>query len=63
VFFGEDDYRTYLRLMRDWCYRHDVEVWAYCLMSNHVHLVAVPRTETGLARVSVSGAIRIVSAG
>ncbi len=36
--------------MREWCDRHAVEVWAYCLMSNHVHLVAVPETEAGLAR-------------
>ncbi len=50
VFFGEDDYRTYLRLLRDWCDREGVSVWAYCLMSNHVHLVAVPETEAGLAR-------------
>ncbi len=50
VFFCEDDYRTYLRLLRDWCDREGVSVWAYCLMNNHVHLVVVPETETGLAR-------------
>ena len=50
VFFSEGDYQTYLRLMRFWCDRERVEVWAYCLMSNHVHLVAVPETESGLAR-------------
>jgi putative transposase len=27
-----------------------VEVWAYCLMPNHVHLIACPQTEDGLAR-------------
>jgi putative transposase len=50
VFFNEGDCQTYLRLMRDWCDREGVAVWAYCLMSNHVHLVAVPETESGLAR-------------
>jgi len=50
VFFCGDDYRTYLRLLRDWCDREGVSVWAYCLMNNHVHLVLVPETETGLAR-------------
>ncbi len=50
VFFGDDDYQTYLRLMREWCDRNSVTVWAYCLMPNHVHLIAVPETETGLAR-------------
>jgi putative transposase len=27
-----------------------VEIWAYCLMPNHVHLIAVPRIDEGLAR-------------
>ena len=30
--------------------RAGVEVWAYCLMPNHVHLIAVPRSEDGLGR-------------
>jgi len=27
-----------------------VEIWAYCLMPNHVHLIAVPESESSLAR-------------
>jgi putative transposase len=27
-----------------------VEVWAYCLMPNHVHLIVVPESEDGLRR-------------
>jgi putative transposase len=50
VFFREEDYRTYLSLMREWCNREAVAVWAYCLMPNHVHLIVVPETEAGLAR-------------
>jgi len=26
----------------EWCEREGVQVWAYCLMPNHVHLIAVP---------------------
>ncbi|MEW6359983.1 MAG: transposase, partial [Planctomycetota bacterium] len=37
-------------LMAEWCSRLGVEVWAYCLMPNHVHLVAVPESEDGLRR-------------
>lgn len=48
TFFIDDDYRTYIRLMKEWCHRYNVEIWAYCLMPNHVHLVAVPETEEGL---------------
>lgn len=50
VFFREEDYARYLDLMADWCDRCGVSVWAYCLMPNHVHLIAVPSDETGLAR-------------
>ncbi|MBF0132663.1 MAG: transposase [Magnetococcales bacterium] len=50
TFFREDDYRLYLELMAEWCARMGVEVWAYCLMPNHVHLIAVPRSEEGLRK-------------
>lgn len=50
TFFGPDDYRLYLALMDEWCDRCGVEVWAYCLMPNHVHLVAVPESAEGLRR-------------
>jgi putative transposase len=36
--------------MAEWCGAHAVEVWAYCLMPNHVHLIAVPQTADGLNR-------------
>jgi putative transposase len=50
TFFEDDDYAAYLDLMAEWCERCGVEVWAYCLMPNHVHLIAVPAAESGLAR-------------
>ncbi|WP_267927357.1 transposase [Desulfolithobacter dissulfuricans] len=50
VFFCDDDYLAYIELMGEWCRKHGVGIWAWCLMPNHVHLVAVPQTETGLAR-------------
>lgn len=50
TFFDDEDYEAYLRLMREWCDASGVEVWAYCLMPNHVHLIAVPESEDGLAR-------------
>jgi len=36
--------------MAEWCAKCGGEVWAYCLMTNHVHLILVPETEDGLAR-------------
>jgi putative transposase len=50
VFFSTADYKAYLHLMGDWCSQERVEIWAYCLMPNHVHLVAVPESEQGFAR-------------
>jgi len=49
VFFCEEDYQVYIELMREWCAKHAVEIWAYCLMPNHVHLIAVPHTPEGLS--------------
>jgi putative transposase len=43
--------------MAEWCGAYEVEVWAYCLMPNHVHLIAVPRTAEGLTR-AIGGAHR-----
>ena len=50
TFFNDGDYSAYLELMSDWCREEGVEIWGYCLMPNHVHLIAVPKTEDGLRR-------------
>ena len=50
TFFCDEDYRSYLELMGQWCGAHQVEIWAYCLMLNHVHLIAVPQSADGLRR-------------
>lgn len=51
VFFNDGDRGAYLAWLQEYCERFDVEVLAYCLMSNHVHLVAVPTLDDGLQRV------------
>jgi len=48
TFFCEEDYAAYLELMAERCCEEGVAIWAYCLMPNHVHLIAVPRSEDGL---------------
>ncbi len=50
TFLREGDYDAYVDLMAEWCAGHGVKVWAYCLMPNHVHLIAVPKEEDSLAR-------------
>jgi putative transposase len=48
TFFCDEDYQAYLDLLGEWCNAHDVQIWAYCLMPNHVHLIAVPESVDGL---------------
>ena len=48
TFFCEDDYQYYVELVSEYSQQSGTEVWAYCLMPNHVHLVMVPSTEDGL---------------
>ena len=50
TFFSDDDYAAYLDLMVEWCGKRGVAVWCYCLMPNHVHLIAVPEREDSLRR-------------
>jgi len=50
VFMDDADRRVYLALLQRYAKRRSLDVWAYCLMPNHIHLVAVPQTETALAQ-------------
>src|SRR5262249_45529203 len=43
VFLDESDRQTYLSLFLNNSRRFSLKVLAYCLMTNHVHFVAVPR--------------------
>ncbi len=50
VFFREEDYRTYLALLQEENRRWQLKIWAYCLMTNHVHLIVWPETDQSLHR-------------
>jgi len=50
TFFGDDDYALYRDLLAAQCQAASVEVWAWCLMPNHVHLILVPSDPDGLRR-------------
>jgi putative transposase len=51
VFFEESDYRLYLDLLSRYALQAKLEIEAYCLMPNHVHLIAVPRRLNAMASV------------
>lgn len=42
VFFADRDRRVYLELLREQAEKYGVAVRAYCLMTNHVHLIVTP---------------------
>ena len=48
VFFTDDDRLIYLEWLQFYCEKHDVSILAYCLMTNHLHLVLVPHSDDGL---------------
>jgi putative transposase len=50
TFFCDEDYQCYLELLAHWCGTLEVKILAYCLMPNHVHLIAVPQSADGLRR-------------
>jgi putative transposase len=51
VFFNDEDRVCYLSWLKEYSDKHNIEILAYCLMTNHVHLVAVPFAEESLHRV------------
>jgi putative transposase len=51
VFLRNEDRCLYLDLLREFSLRYGVGIQAYCLMSNHVHLIAVPQHPHSLARM------------
>lgn len=50
IFLGDEDRRIYIGFLSECAAKAHLEIWGYCLMSNHVHLLAVPRREDALAR-------------
>jgi putative transposase len=50
VFFRAEDYRFCRRLIATAARRAGVEIWAYCLMPNHIRLIVTPADRNGLRR-------------
>lgn len=48
TFSSEIDRTTYLRLLRDNLHEAEADILGWCLMPNHVHLVALPAREDSL---------------
>ena len=50
VFFNDEDRRFYLEVLHRYKNKYGMNILAYCLMGNHVHVLAVPEMQTSLAR-------------
>lgn len=50
TFFEPGDYALYRNLLAKHCAEAGVEIWAWCLMPNHVHLILVPSDTDGIRR-------------
>ena len=50
IFHGDNDRNQYLQFIKEESQRCEIEILAWCLMTNHVHFIAVPHTETSFAR-------------
>ena len=51
VFLSSGHRKLYLHLLRQYAGRSAIRILGYCLMPNHVHIVAIPERENSLARV------------
>jgi putative transposase len=50
TFFRDSDYTFYRELLAEAADKAGAEIWCYCLMPNHVHMIVVPADENGLHR-------------
>jgi putative transposase len=50
TFLSDSDRMVYMELLQRYRKQFDLHLWAYCLMPNHVHLLAIPGREDSLAR-------------
>ena len=50
VFFVDDDRRVYLELLKEQADKYSLDLTGYCLMSNHIHIVAIPQKQDSPAK-------------
>ena len=48
VFFSNTDRDQYIEYLSNACDKYGVDIWSWCIMSNHVHFIAVPEKEDSL---------------
>jgi len=51
IFNSDEDYKIYLDWFKEYTDKYKLDVLAYCLMSNHIHFIVVPKRKESLSRV------------
>ena len=51
TFAERADYERYIATLREFKEEYEVAVYAFCLMTNHVHLLLAPREPTGIGKL------------
>ena len=50
VFLDDDDRQAYLDFLVSCAQKHSLDILAYCLMNDHLHLLAIPNHESSLSK-------------
>ncbi len=50
IFLSEQDRIKYLSWINEYSKRYQLDIWAYCLMINHVHFIVVPQKSDSIAK-------------
>ena len=51
IFDNEGNYKQYAKWINEYAKENNVDILAYCLMSNHVHFIAIPKKKEDLSKV------------
>jgi len=50
IFEDNGDFRQYLLWLKEYSQKYGIDIIAYCLMNNHVHLIGCPNTEESFGK-------------
>jgi putative transposase len=50
IFYADEDYQFYLEKLQKACEKHECDIHAYVLMTNHVHLLITPYKDDGISK-------------
>ncbi|MCA9408438.1 MAG: transposase [Candidatus Omnitrophica bacterium] len=51
IFQDDNDYILYLKRVEEYRKKYTIDIYAYCLMGNHVHFILKPYTQDAMAKM------------